>query len=84
MRQAAPVFDAAKQQSISVGQDHGPSVEDAVNRIWPVFPAEDRIAGMTGEEGVLRVYFQVVLFNGYRGRRYCWKENCIQMETLIS
>ena len=28
-----------------------PGIEDAINRIWPVFPAQNRVAGMAGEDG---------------------------------
>ena len=50
MRQAAPVLNAAKQQCLSVWQPHGSGIEDAVDWIGPILPAENWIAGMPGEE----------------------------------
>ena len=59
MRQAGPVFNAAKQQSVSVGQRHGPGVEDTVDRIGPVFPAEDRIAGIAREQRMVGTWSRI-------------------------
>jgi hypothetical protein len=55
VRQAAPIFDAAKQQSVTVVQPNGTSVEDAVDRIRPIFAAENWVGGMAEEERVLAV-----------------------------
>jgi hypothetical protein len=50
MRETAPIFNAAKQQGIAVGEPYCTSVEYAVNGVRPILSAEDRIAGMTSEE----------------------------------
>ncbi len=85
MRQAAPVFHAAKQQRISVWQPYSPGVEDAVDRIGPVVPAQDRIAGIAREQGMSAHGSGFRLFQSdstpvQSSRRSDW----IQKETLIS
>jgi hypothetical protein len=55
MRETAPIFDAAEQQGITVGELYCTCVEYAVNRIWPIFPAENRIAGVTSEKRSLGI-----------------------------
>lgn len=50
MRQAAAIFNAAKQESIPVGKPYGSGIEDAVNWIRPVIPAKERIAWMTRKQ----------------------------------
>src|ERR1039458_2986128 len=45
MRQPAPVFYAAQKQSIAVGQPHRARIENAVDRIGPVIPAQNWISG---------------------------------------
>lgn len=49
MRQTTFVFNAAKQQSVSIGQTHGSGIEDAVYGIRPIVAVEDGIAGMARE-----------------------------------
>ncbi len=68
VRQATPVFHAAKQQGISACKLYGTCVEDAVDRIGPVFPPEDRIAGITREQRAIDAGLQLRLFqsNGFR------------------
>jgi hypothetical protein len=55
VRQAAPVFDPAKQQRVAVVQTDGAGVEDAVDRIRPILTAENWVGGMAEEERVLAV-----------------------------
>jgi hypothetical protein len=57
MRQTAPIFNATEQQNVSVRQSHRTSIEGAIDRVWPIFSAENRIAGMASEQGFLRVFF---------------------------
>ncbi len=51
MRQAAPVFNAAKKQCISIRQRYNSRVQDAVDRVWPVFTGKNGIAGISSEQG---------------------------------
>jgi hypothetical protein len=44
MRETAPIFDAAEQQGITIGELDCTCVEYAVNRVRPILSAEDRIA----------------------------------------
>jgi hypothetical protein len=55
VRQAAPVFDPAKQQRVTVVQTNGAGVENAVDRIRPILPAENWVGRMALEERVLTV-----------------------------
>jgi len=57
MRQSAAIFNAAEQQRVAVGQPYSPRVKDAVNRIGPVFPAENRIAGIARKQGIIVTWF---------------------------
>jgi hypothetical protein len=63
MREAAPVFDPAKQQGVSVGEPSYAGIEYAVDGIWPVLAAEERIGGMTDEERALREQIRGFLFD---------------------
>ena len=47
MREAAPVFNAAEQQGIAVGELDSSSVEYAVNGVRPILAAKNGIARMT-------------------------------------
>ena len=53
MRKAAPVFHAAQQQSVSIAQQHGASVQNAVDPVRPLFPAENGVIGIAIKEKVL-------------------------------
>jgi hypothetical protein len=59
MRQSAPVFDTAQQQRVAIVEANGCRVEDAVDRVGPVFAVEDRICGVTGEERNFGVRFRL-------------------------
>src|ERR1039458_8479022 len=56
MRQAAAIFNATKQQGISICQQDGSSVEDTVNRIGPFVASKERIAGITRKQRLIRTY----------------------------
>jgi hypothetical protein len=75
MRQASPVFDAAKQQGIAVGELHCAGVEDAIDRIRPIFPAKNGIGRMTGKQGSFCIHFRIGLFRNGVFRRYSGKDN---------
>jgi len=63
MRQSPPVFHAAKQQGISVGQPCRARIEDTVDRVGPILPAEDRIRRMTYKQRINSGYLRMLLFN---------------------
>jgi hypothetical protein len=65
VRQTAPVFHAAKQQSIAVVEANRRGVEDAVDRVRPVFAAEDWVGAVTGEENIFGVHFRPGSFTWY-------------------
>jgi hypothetical protein len=46
MRKSAAIFNAAEQQSGAVRQPGGPSIENAVHLVRPVFSAQDGVRGM--------------------------------------
>ena len=50
MRQPGPVFYAAEQQGISIGQSNGSCVEDAVDGVGPIISVEDRVAAMADKQ----------------------------------
>jgi hypothetical protein len=57
MRETAPIFDAAEQQGITVGELYCTCVEYAVDGIRPILSAEDGVAWITSEEGSLGIRF---------------------------
>jgi hypothetical protein len=63
MREAAPVFDPAKQQCVSVGEPSCAGVEHAVDGIWPVLAAEEGIGRVTSEQRALGEQIQAFLFD---------------------
>ena len=50
MRQAAPIFDAAQQQSGAIRQQGCTRVEYAVDGIWPIFARQDGVGGVTQKQ----------------------------------
>src|ERR1035437_3392400 len=64
MRQAAAIFNATKQQSISIFQQDGSSVEDTVNRIGPFVASKERIAGISRKQRLIRTYSCLFLLLG--------------------
>ena len=50
MRKSPPIFCAAKQQCITVGQFYGRRIEDTVNWIRPITLSEDRVICIAGEK----------------------------------
>jgi hypothetical protein len=61
VRQAGPVFNAAQQQRISVGQRNSRRIEDAVDGIGPILSAENRVAGLTLEQGTIYTWLSLWL-----------------------
>src|SRR6185437_14298052 len=80
----APVFHTAQQQRVAVSQTYSAGIEDAVDCVGPVIPAENRIFGMTSEQrekwiAVPRMLIRRIAF--LLRRR---KKNGSQGQTLIS
>jgi hypothetical protein len=50
MRQAAPVFDAAQEQSSTIRQQGCAGVEYAVDGVRPIFARQDGVAGVTQKQ----------------------------------
>jgi len=46
MRKAAPVLDTAEKQGVATMKPHRACVEDAIDRIRPIFSAKYGVAGM--------------------------------------
>ena len=62
MRKAAPVFHAAQEQSVAIGQQDGAGVEDTVDGIGPQLPAKDGVIGVARKEKALCGGFLMGLF----------------------
>src|ERR1019366_3420942 len=63
MREAAAVFDPAKQQGVSVGEPSYAGVEYAVDRIWPILAAEEGIGRGKSEQRALAEPIRGFLFD---------------------
>jgi hypothetical protein len=50
MRETAPIFNAAEQQCIAVGEFDSTGVEYAVNGVRPILAAKNGITRMTSEK----------------------------------
>jgi hypothetical protein len=59
MRQAAPVFDAAQQQSRAILQQGCARIEHAVDGVRPVLAREDGVARVAQEQGRIVRAFDV-------------------------
>ena len=46
----SPVFNAAEQQCVAIGQPHCPGIEDAVNRIGPIPLRQNRVIRIAGKQ----------------------------------
>ena len=84
MRQSAFVFNAAQEQGISILQLYGPCVQNAVDGIGPVLPAEKRIAGRTHKQGMIGACSSYLLPLWDRLRRFIRQDNWIQLKAPIS
>jgi hypothetical protein len=83
MRQPASVFNAAQEQRISVRQLHCACIQNTIDRIRPVIAIEQRIAGMTNKQRMLRARSRY-LFLLHGGIRRCgYRLDGIQREMLI-
>jgi hypothetical protein len=51
MREAGSVLHPAKQESVSIWQQHRRRVEDAIDRIRPILSAEDWVRRVTRKQG---------------------------------
>jgi hypothetical protein len=52
MRQTSALFDSAKEKCVTVRQQCCTRIEDAVDRVRPLSPGEDRIRGVPREKRV--------------------------------
>ena len=84
MRQPSPIFDAAEQQGLSIGQPNGSCVEDTVDGIGPIVPAEDRVKAMADKQWNVGVGHGFQLFECNSLWQRIWRSNWIQSEVLIS
>lgn len=84
VRHTSSIFHTAKQQSISIRQEHGSCVEDAVYRIGPVLAAEDGISGISLEQRLIGISSRFMLFMVYKVFGLNGRKSWIQDETLIS
>ena len=86
VRQATSGLQRGTAAVFSVSQPHSSRVEDAVDRIGPVFPAENRIAGISREQGQIRCSGPASAASWATGLRHLQpRNNCaFKDETLIS
>ena len=70
MGQAAPIFDAAKQQGRSIRQQRRARIEHAINGIWPILTGQNRVGRMPKKqwlEASVRKAHKILRGHGHDG-----------------
>ena len=68
MRKATSAFDTAQEQCVTIGQPYGAGIEDTVDRIRPVVPAENGISRVARKKLTIVAWFHCSLFRMVRLR----------------
>jgi hypothetical protein len=55
MRETSSVFDTAEQQGLSILEQRCACIENAIDRVWPVFARQDRVQGMAVKQRLVMI-----------------------------